>query len=674
MSESIPHLHPDLHELVGRTIAERYRVDSLLGVGGMGAVFRAHHLGLKRDVAIKVLHPDLSRDSEISARFDREAHSSSRLDHPNCLQVTDYGSTEDGMKFMVMQVLEGGELSALLGRPMPPARAVELCVQILRGLEHAHKKGVVHRDIKPENVFITRDHEGEEILKLVDFGIAKIVDGPVEGTERHKTRAGLVFGTPAYMSPEQAAGVEADERADIYSVGIILYQMLAGRLPFDHRDPVSLVRMQVSQDPPPLPPNVPPVLAAAVEKMLAKSRDDRFQSAGDAADTLEQIVPMLESGVIDKVELPQIIAAATGPILTDMQTHLHKVARSRRGAALGGGLVVLLLAWIAWPSSKNDDDDAPRDEKAVQKEQAEPDPGLIAQVLSAASPRPDEQTIAEIDRLLLANKLDEAEKLLTPLRDTFPGDPVLSWRQGRLLSKRKRKESQALAAYGAAIDGDPMLLEDKDFYSEIYELLRKSKLRDEALEVALHKMGEHGHKFLLELVNDEKKPLGYHDRQRALEELARNDDNMALVNEPLNRALDLLQAKQALTPCTAYREALRAVAENPDPYYEPRVKRAPVPDASDVSEASQPGEVAACEGLTEARDEVLTQLAILRGEDPEQEDLEIDLDPAPAAADPDDAPATQTAKKPATKKKKTTTAKKSNDCDKPFALFKKGCR
>jgi serine/threonine protein kinase len=668
MSDSIPHLHPNLHELVGRTIAERYRVDSLLGVGGMGAVFRAHHLGLRRDVAIKVLHPDLSRDTEVSARFDREAHSSSRLDHPNCLQVTDYGSTDEGMKFMVMQLLEGGELTALLGRPLPPARAVELSVQILRGLEHAHKKGVVHRDIKPENVFITRDHEGEEILKLVDFGIAKIVDGPADVADRHMTKAGLVFGTPAYMSPEQAAGVEADERADIYSVGIILYQMLSGRLPFDHRDPVSLVRMQVSQDPPPLPANVPPVLAAAVEKMLAKSRDERFASAENAAETLEQIGPMLESGVIDRVELPQIVAAATGPILTNMQTHLHQVARSRRGAAIAGGLVVLLVAWIAWPSSK-DATPASESESSTAAVEDASDPDLAAQLLAAATPSPGDEVLAEIDRLLLANKLDEAENVLKPLRDAYPKDAALSWRQGRLLSKRRRKEPQALAAYGAAIDAEPSLLEDKDFYSEIYELLRKPRLRDEALEIALHKMGEHGHKYLLELVNEEKKPLGYHDRQRALEELGKSDDSAALVNQPLNRALDLLQAKQALTPCAAYSSALRAIAAEPEPYYEPRVKGAPVPDASDVTSgdpnADDADDAATCEGLVEARDEVLVMLAALRGEAIEEE-IEIELDSGPEAS------------KPAAKKKKAPTSKskpKPSECDKPLAgLLNKKCR
>src|SRR5690606_37711823 len=271
MSQALATLHQDLQDLIGHKIAERYRIDDLLGVGGMGAVFRAHHLGLKRDVAIKVLHPDLTRHPEISARFDREAHSASRLEHPNCLQVTDYGSTENGMKFMVMQLLQGKELSSILGRRLEPARAPVLALQILKGLEHAHRHGVAHRDIKPENVFITVDHDGNEILKLVDFGIAKIVCANERGG-KHRTQVGLVFGTPPYMSPAQAAGMETDERADLYSVGIILCEMRAGRPPCDHEDPVARVRMQVGADPPPLPTEVPPVLAAAVEKLLAKDR------------------------------------------------------------------------------------------------------------------------------------------------------------------------------------------------------------------------------------------------------------------------------------------------------------------------------------------------------------------------------------------------------------------
>src|SRR5688572_13624575 len=195
MSDNLAALHDDLQDLLGQTIAERYRVGALIGVGGMAAVFRVEHLGLGRDMAIKVLHPQLSSHAEVSARFDREAKSASRLDHPNCVQVTDFGSTEHGMKFMIMQLLEGRELSHVMREgPMEPLRALELTVQILRGLEHAHRQGVIHRDIKPENVFVTRDHDGRDVLKLVDFGIAKIVDATID--DKHKTLAGMVFGTP----------------------------------------------------------------------------------------------------------------------------------------------------------------------------------------------------------------------------------------------------------------------------------------------------------------------------------------------------------------------------------------------------------------------------------------------------------------------------------------------
>src|SRR5690606_38064482 len=150
-------------------------------------------------------------------------------DHPNVVPVTEFGLTDDGMKYMVMQLLSGFELSELLTGPLDPLRAVELEIQILRGLEHAHDKGVIHRDLKPENVFVTKDHDDEETLKLVDFGIAKILDEEDDDDEdgsQPLTRMGLVFGTPQYMSPEQATGSTIDKRTDIYSAGVMLYQML----------------------------------------------------------------------------------------------------------------------------------------------------------------------------------------------------------------------------------------------------------------------------------------------------------------------------------------------------------------------------------------------------------------------------------------------------------------
>ncbi|HRI10959.1 MAG TPA: serine/threonine-protein kinase, partial [Nannocystaceae bacterium] len=274
-----------VHDLIGTVIAGRYRIDKLLGEGGMGAVYRGFHLHLRRDFAIKVLHPDVTRDPEISRRFEREAQSAARLDHPNCIQVTEFGTTDDGIKYMVMQLLEGIELQDLVRGPLELTRALDFIVQILSGLEHAHAKGVVHRDLKPQNVFVTRDASGKELLKIVDFGIAKIVAG--EGAGEQMTRAGLVFGTPLYMSPEQCLGVDVDGRTDLYSTGILLYFMLSGKLPFYGDDPVAVIRMQVSQEPPPLPPSVPADLAAIVRRLLAKQRDQRFPDAATARKVLE---------------------------------------------------------------------------------------------------------------------------------------------------------------------------------------------------------------------------------------------------------------------------------------------------------------------------------------------------------------------------------------------------
>ncbi|KIG14494.1 Serine/threonine protein kinase PrkC, regulator of stationary phase [Enhygromyxa salina] len=298
-------------------IHERYRIEGLLGRGGMGAVYKAHHVGLRRDVAIKVLHEGLSRDPSTAKRFDREAQSVSRLDHRNCVRVTDFGTTEAGVKYLVMELLEGAELEASLGQPWAPDKAVDTIVQMLEGLEHAHHFGIVHRDLKPENVFVTTDFRGDEIVKLVDFGIAKLIDD--EGAKEQLTRAGMVFGTPRYMSPEQASGGKLDERTDLYAAGLILYQMLAGHPPFVSDDAATLLRMHILADPPALPPSVPAPLAQVVAKLLEKSRNDRRASAREVIDELTQLRP----GLVGSASAPVPASpAVTGPSATpSMQTH-----------------------------------------------------------------------------------------------------------------------------------------------------------------------------------------------------------------------------------------------------------------------------------------------------------------------------------------------------------------
>jgi serine/threonine protein kinase len=295
---------PALAALVGQVLDGHYRLDRLLGAGGMGAVYKAHHTELHRDVAIKILHPDIGADPSISKRFDREAQSASRLDHPNCVRVTDFGTTDAGVKYLVMELLEGEELAAKLGKPWAPEAACAVLEQILAGLEHAHHHGIVHRDLKPENVFLTG---GQQIAKIVDFGIAKLLDA--DGATEVLTRAGMVFGTPRYMSPEQAAGGKIDERSDLYSVGILAYVLLAGQLPFDSDDLAAVLRMQIMAPQPPLPASVPAPLATWVDWLLEKSRHERPASATVAREKLAQV----RAQMADSAKPAQALAPASGP-------------------------------------------------------------------------------------------------------------------------------------------------------------------------------------------------------------------------------------------------------------------------------------------------------------------------------------------------------------------------
>jgi len=571
---------------------------------------------------------------------------------------------------MVMQLLEGTELTTLLGQPLAPVRALELIVQIVRGLEHAHEHGVIHRDLKPENVLITRDHEDREVLKLVDFGIAKIVTG--DGSGEAVTRVGLVFGTPQYMSPEQATGMETDARTDIYSAGVILYQMLAGHPPFVSEDPVSLLRLQVSSDPPELPESVPADLIAITARMLAKQRDERYSSAREVRLALEGIL-MRYSGVAVPTEIERSTsipwAQSAPPTLID-QSSIKPVKRTGRRLLLGAGILGAgALIGGLWLMTSSDKPDAKETKEAVTS------PAIVwSDDMGNTGEGVSPSRLADIDRLLLADNTAEAKKLLGVLRDKYPEDAQLLWREGRLLAKDKRnKKSQALAAYGTAIDYDPALLDDRDFYAELIELLGIAKLKDDALDIAVRKMGPHGHKFLLEQVNREKKALEYEDRHRALDELAKDPKNEKLINHKLTAALDLWQANASLTPCQSFLSALDAVVASPDPYFLNPVAKAPAPEPRKEDDAVvDEADAAKCEETEDKRAKVL---AFLRLQFPEESaELGMDGDTEGKA----ETEAKKGSKKPASKKssgskKSKSSSKKKKDCNKFGAVFDKDC-
>ncbi len=277
--------------LVGRTFDDKYRLDARLGEGGMGTVYRATHLLIERPVAVKVLSPRMVTDEAARERFRREARAAGRLQHSNAVAVTDFGETRDGLVYIVMELLEGRPLRELLAResPLDPARAVSLMLQAAAAVAAAHDAGVIHRDLKPGNIFVVQRPNAPHIVKVLDFGIAKLgtdtTDGGEEGNPVNTlTGTGVMIGTPRYMSPEQCDGAQLTPASDVYSLGVILYEMLTGQTPFTGATPLALALKHSSE--PPRPPRehvpaIPPALAELVLRTLAKSSLERPQDAGE---------------------------------------------------------------------------------------------------------------------------------------------------------------------------------------------------------------------------------------------------------------------------------------------------------------------------------------------------------------------------------------------------------
>ncbi|HEU0035724.1 MAG TPA: protein kinase [Kofleriaceae bacterium] len=289
---------PSIYDrLVGQTLDGRYYINTKIGEGGMGVVYAARHAVIERPLAIKVLRREALRDTATIKRFIQEAQAASRIGHPNIVDVTDFGTTPDGMTYSVMELVDGETLGATLRRdaPLPMQRAVRIAVQIARALRAAHDKGIVHRDLKPENVFLVAREGRPDFVKIVDFGIAKVAPLAGAPNEPRLTKLGAVFGTPEYMAPEQAAGrSDTDARVDIYALGVILYEMITGRVPHRGETTVRTLAMQML-DPIEPPSKVRPDLAispafeAVIMRALAKKREQRYQTMGELLAALEQL-------------------------------------------------------------------------------------------------------------------------------------------------------------------------------------------------------------------------------------------------------------------------------------------------------------------------------------------------------------------------------------------------
>ncbi len=363
-------------DLVGQVVADRYHVIKKLGEGGMGQVYLAEHVKMGRRSAIKVMNPSMVHDPDAVARFNREASNASRITHPNVCAIYDFGETPDGLIYLAMEFVEGEPLTDLLEREgaLPVPRAVSIFTQVADALQAAHDLGIVHRDLKPDNIMLAH-RKGHDVVKVVDFGIAKAVGGDESGQKVTKT--GLVVGTPEFMSPEQLSGDKLDGRSDLYSLALVFYRMLAGKLPFEATTVQETMIKRLTDEPITLaaarpdltfPAGLQPVLDTA----LARSPVERYQTVAKFAADVASVTGLGRGAT---AAIPHTRSGAD----TEGKTQLLEPAKPRPAPArkrsllpVAAGVVVVIAAggaWVALSGREHDNRVSPNTAAALTKPQ-----------------------------------------------------------------------------------------------------------------------------------------------------------------------------------------------------------------------------------------------------------------------------------------------------------------
>jgi serine/threonine protein kinase len=575
--------------LIGTVVAGRYFVKKLLGSGGMGAVYEAEHVQLKKRVALKVLHGHMSIKPEVQARFEREAVAAGRINHPGVAAATDFGRLPDGAFYLVLEYVNGSSLAdVLLETPVLPAdRAFRITAQICAALVAAHGQGIVHRDLKPDNVMLSGFGD-EDFVKVLDFGIAKMQsEEPAEGQAR-LTRVGLVFGTPEYMSPEQARGALVDHRTDLYALGMIAYEMLAGRSAFRADDLMAILTAQMADPPPPLPGTVPPPFAIVILSLLEKDPAKRPQTAQGTMERLALVakelgwaMPVPRSAAASQLD----IFHALQPKVSIATTALNSIRSLRPpGAQTISGwipILALLLGLLGGaffvvqrsPKARHLAEDLvskvlpgvlPRARPTERPVDMPVDPDLAEEQLRVEARQGDREKLGELRKLVEQDRarVDELVKTLGPElarqgRPAETGDRGLVERQvSRLLALGRGysvilHHTGALSAYEDAVRLDPHLAEDPELLVDVRMALGERDTAADGVRFA-KTLGAIGADMIFDVYADHKGQAGMSAVVYQAQQAVKSGELRAQATSALLVAMDLDRANV----CAEYREVI----------------------------------------------------------------------------------------------------------------------
>jgi tRNA A-37 threonylcarbamoyl transferase component Bud32 len=522
----------------------------------MGAVYRAEHTLMKKVLAVKVLHPELSRLDEVARRFEREAQSASRLSHEHIIQVTDFGRTPDGALYLVMEYLSGESLADALDsvERMPVRRATGIARQILSALEHAHAQGVVHRDLKPDNIMLVArgTMPPVDFIKILDFGIAKMTaaSGSQEGDPTSLTQAGVVFGTPDYMSPEQALGEDTDARADLYACGIILYEMLTGRRPFEAPSRMEVLSMHLTAEPAPPRQRAPdagisPALEQVVLGALRKRRTERYPTASAFLAALDaaEAQPALAVG-----------AARAGRsswpdrLRPHVATTWHRLPEPMRRLAPVFGIAALALVFVGITVLRRPAHGPASTPPAPQ-----------------AAPPAVQAPVKLAEEALSRGDLVRARTILTEQLHEHPEAARVHYLMGNV-EFLSHEPQDGLSAYREAIRRDPGYRNDAALLHNVRGLLDDRHLGDDAFGMMTHDIGLPAADTIAQVASTDRR----FDRRQAARAACAEIGCTQRIDRLSSYVLDLQQGKT----CEERLQAVRHLRDLGDARAVPAVRRA----------------------------------------------------------------------------------------------------